>query len=37
MAVSYNFLESARLLGDASVSFKNNCVDVQKMTGPVGR
>lgn len=23
----YNFLESARLLGDAALSFKNNCVD----------
>jgi fumarate hydratase, class II len=23
----YNFLESARLLGDAAVSFKNNCVE----------
>jgi len=25
--IIYNFLESARLLGDAAVSFKNNCVD----------
>lgn len=25
--IIYNFLESARLLGDAALSFKNNCVD----------
>ncbi|MCK4767940.1 MAG: class II fumarate hydratase [Desulfobacula sp.] len=25
--IIYNFLESARLLGNAAVSFKNNCVD----------
>lgn len=25
--IIYNFLESARLIGDAALSFKNNCVD----------
>ena len=28
--IIYNFLESARLLGDAALSFKNNCVDDMK-------